>query len=358
MSFQGSQLKMVRLANGLTQEELCSSTGISQGRYSKIEKELSEPNQNEIQKISMHLNVHPAIFFERIIVSSKTEPQYRRRQSLSVKEKASVEAIGKMVAQRVNRLLSETETTIGAKYPLPEVDLFDFDIDPVRCAKEVRSILGFEHQPIRDLYKAVESFGIFIIELDLSSLNAGKLLDGFTLQGERAMVFLNGALPLERKRFTLAHELGHLVMHPSGSTRNGEEQANVFASELLMPESGIRSDLSFFKLSDLRGLKLKWRTSIKALIYRAAHLGLIDDNRRLDLYKQYSARGWSTIEPNPLFGEKPELLGKLMAYFQRENGYSTLELSQIMNLDSTNKFLKYLFPSEPSVVPSNVFKLV
>lgn len=53
--------------------------------------------------------------------------------------------------------------------------------------------------------------------------------------------------------------------------------------------------------------------SIQALIMRGAHLGLIDDRRKLSLFKQLSARGWRKSEPVTVHAEQPMLMWKLLA---------------------------------------------
>lgn len=64
-------------------------------------------------------------------------------------------------------------------------------------------------------------------------------------EGDRAVVWLNDHDPRRRKRFTLAHELGHLMLHGSGgrgmfrdltfSGSHEEREANEWAAALIMP---------------------------------------------------------------------------------------------------------------------------
>lgn len=61
-------------------------------------------------------------------------------------------------------------------------------------------------------------------------------------EGEETLVLLSSGTPAERQRFTLAHELGHMVMHLIPHP-DQEKQANSFAAELLMPARDIRGGL-------------------------------------------------------------------------------------------------------------------
>jgi len=80
-------------------------------------------------------------------------------------------------------------------------------------------------------------------------------------QGESKAIGVNAAHPMVRQRFTVAHELGHLVLHPgkelildhvrvnlrddvsSLGTDREEREANAFAAELLMPRAAVESEV-------------------------------------------------------------------------------------------------------------------
>lgn len=83
-----------------------------------------------------------------------------------------------------------------------------------------------------------------------------------TSNPQEPVILLNTNQKLKRKRFSLAHELGHYVLHhregkvhvdktvffrndiPNKEDRRMEREANVFASELLMPENLVRKSFS------------------------------------------------------------------------------------------------------------------
>src|SRR6185369_4316254 len=102
---------------------------------------------------------------------------------------------------------------------------------------------------------------------------------------KQPVIFTNRAMLGDRLRFTLAYELGHLVMHTSGSANLGESighEANLFAAEFLMPEKDILPDFKdkHITLQLLAELKKKWKVSMQSLLYRADSLGLIDYNQK------------------------------------------------------------------------------
>lgn len=108
---------------------------------------------------------------------------------------------------------------------------------------------------------------------------------------------------------TLAHELGHLVLHSGVISTDIEGEAGEFAAEFLMPIATIRPQLRNIRLNRLTDLKREWGVSIQALIERAFRADLMTQNDRTRLYKQLSHHGWRTREPasDELAPELPQL---------------------------------------------------
>ena len=92
--------------------------------------------------------------------------------------------------------------------------------------------------------------------------------------------------PTDRARFTLAHELAHLIMHRI-PTPDSEGEADRFASEFLMPARDIAADLNGFSLQKAAVLKPYWRVSMAALIQHAEDLSKITEwqHKNLNIQK-------------------------------------------------------------------------
>lgn len=127
--------------------------------------------------------------------------------------------------------------------------------------------------------------GATIIEKPLKS-SEGRIVFG----QNKAIITVNSEIVYEgKKRFVLAHELGHLEMHrnlvpvhhDTDATleyfKNGhqETEANEFASELLMPESLFKKECFGKKFSPdlLRSLADRFKTSITSVAYKYFELG-------------------------------------------------------------------------------------
>jgi Zn-dependent peptidase ImmA (M78 family) len=118
----------------------------------------------------------------------------------------------------------------------------------------------------------------------------------------------------DRRRFSVAHELGHLVLHqvPEGSPHALERQADLFAEAFLLPAAAMREALAPpITLTTLADLKARWGVSLQALIRRARTLEIIPHSHYQALSAQLGARGWRTQEPIAVPVERPRALRQL-----------------------------------------------
>ncbi len=119
-----------------------------------------------------------------------------------------------------------------------------------------------------------------------------KNADGRIVFGKtKAIITINSNIQYEgRKRFTIAHELGHYEMHKNifqhhnddvytldsfNNSGNQETEANQFASELLMPEELFRKECEGKPFSPdlLRHLSERFQTSLTSATYKYLELG-------------------------------------------------------------------------------------
>ncbi len=169
-------------------------------------------------------------------------------------------------------------------------------------------------------------------------------------------MFVNRESPRDRLRFSLAHELGHMVMHTLPSP-NIEDEADRFAAEFLMPERDIRSDLHDLTLPRLVLLKRYWRVSMAAILKRAEDIGTITANQARYLWQQMGRAGYRTREPVELDvdGEQPALLQELVRIHQRELGYSRKDMHYLLALNDEELDAIYLqSPTDPGARPLRV----
>ena len=302
----GDRLRQMRELHRLTQSDLAAQVpGLTQPRLSRIEKELAVASAETVELLSAVLGVR-SDFFRREPVPDVLghSPQFRSRTSLTTSGKAAALQWARLVLEAYDRLAAA-----AVRIPLrlaPQTGA-----TPVEAAGYARRQLGFSAgEPLPYLILAVERAGVPVVGLPYSVDG----LDAFCAwrDGTPVVAVLGGA-PGDRLRFSVAHELGHLLLHSSRPDRgNAEREADEFAAELLTPLHAIGPAMPANPtLRSLAMLKTQWGVSIRSLIRRAREVGAIDQDRSTGLHRQLSARGWSRVEPGFVPVEKPRAFRKL-----------------------------------------------
>jgi len=149
------------------------------------------------------------------------------------------------------------------------------------------------------------------------------------------------AVPGDRERLTLCHEIGHVVMHHAPTDEDPEEEANRFAAEFLMPADEIGPELVNLTLPKAAALKSQWKTSMQSIIVHAHRLGQISDNQYQYLFRQLSMRGYRTSEPYPIPPEEPEMFKDVVEFHQRKLRWGLRDLSVYLGESEDNFREKY-----------------
>ena len=199
--------------------------------------------------------------------------------------------------------------------------------------------------PIEDLTKLAERAGIIIFAFDFGT----ELMDGFcqhACDGLPAVIYINTNQPKDRYRFSLAHEIGHLICHQTPHPEQ-EVEANRFAAEFLMPTRDIKNDFEPHSLTRFMDLKLYWGTSMQALIYKAWQIGSLSDR----MYKYYviemSKRGFRKREPVEAthLVEVPITLRSIIRSHLNDLDYTVDELAEMFGLVTEDLETLYPVPS-------------
>jgi Zn-dependent peptidase ImmA (M78 family) len=200
---------------------------------------------------------------------------------------------------------------------------------PEEAAALARASWRIPPGPLPDLTALVESAGVPVIQMTLGH----DKLRAISMPGPdgRHVIVLNRDLPASNQRFSLAHELGHLVMHYTAVTPAIEEEADAFASALLAPAADIQNDLRGLRFKDLGGLKQKWRISMQALVRAARDLEAISERQ----YRTFSIEmnqlpGGRKREPGEFPVEQPRLVRTVIDYYRNQLGYTVGEVAQRM----------------------------
>lgn len=312
----GEAIHTARIAAGLTQAQLSEITGITQAALSRYENDLRVPDSSTVDSLALAVGVSSRLLakMSRSAGAIAADAHMRRRATAPTKVWIRLEARLNILREQMHLLLSSID--YRAPNSLPQLDPLDYL--PHEAARLVRAQWQMPQGPVRNLTGWMEAAGCLIIEQDFGTSRVDGLSQWID---EHPIVLMNSRLPTDRKRFTLAHELGHLVMHsePVHISKETEKEAMAFAAELLMPTHLIRPELRNTSLGHFANLKRKWMVSIAALIEQAHNLQTISGTKRTSLYKALSARGWRKREPlsDQLPPESPATPAAIVNSFRR-----------------------------------------
>jgi Zn-dependent peptidase ImmA (M78 family)/transcriptional regulator with XRE-family HTH domain len=270
---------------------------------------------------------------------------HRKRASLGAQALRRIHAELALSRLQVRALVLAASTEQSHQFRHVEVD----DLDtPADAAHLVRKEWGLPAGPVAHVVGVIEEAGGFVLTRDLGTRELDAVSQWAT--EEAPLFLLNEQAPTDRFRFSLAHELGHIVMHTEpGSSSVQERQADEFASEFLMPASNIRTELrGEVDLNRLLTLKQRWGVSMAALARRALSLNVIRDWQYRNLMIEMSALGYRTQEPGAIAPERPWRLPGLVTQLEQELGYSPPQVADLVGLLPDE--LDSLYPTGSSYV--------
>jgi Zn-dependent peptidase ImmA (M78 family)/transcriptional regulator with XRE-family HTH domain len=316
----GERVRAVRHLLGISQIDLADAASVSQSLISQVENGVKEASEELLMAIS-EATATPRSFFD--IMPPDVPMGTLRFRKLATARQGDTKRI-KVLFDEAYRVI--TELMNEANYPRPDLPQITYEpsVDDLeKLASETRAALQLtDDGPIRHVTRACERAGVAVVPLTLPSIDDNEEgtvghfgVSCWLSKDDPAVVgYFTGASG-DRQRFTIAHEIGHLVLHSRRrSVRDPEGEANYFAAAMLIPlhraEEMFANDIT---LSDLQHMKAHWGVSIQALIMRGANLGFIDERRKTSLFKQLSSRGWRKNEPVTVHAEEPMLAWMLIS---------------------------------------------
>lgn len=319
--FNGKRLKNARLFRGLTLTELAENTGISKQSLSLYENEKNTPEHERVRALATSLNFPYDFFFQMDAWETVTDVTYFRSLASATKMDRTAQSIKLEYVAKIYEVLMNYIDFPALNLPEVSFDGSDDEFDNKKIeetqkqiesiALKLREFWGIGDAPIKNLQFLLEKNGVIITGFDTLE----DKIDAFsqrTIVGNGDIYFIAVALgqrPEGRIRFDMAHELGHILLHPWSENlelitkeefKAREKQANMFASAFLLPKSSFSKDVQAYPtdLKYYQFLKKKWKVSIQAMAYRSNQLGIISDNQFQYMMRQISKNGWRTKEPD------------------------------------------------------------
>ncbi len=297
----------------LTQTTLAELAGIAQSKVSDIEGSRQEATPEDVERIARATGF-PVPFFYGGPLPDLPDGNFRRLK----RGKARVTRQVRAQARQVVELVQRAEPRLA----MPPVR-----IKPVRAAADIEAIAAEVREeagvgsrdPIPNLTRAVERAGVVVAGLpnDIPDHYGFSAWPDFGFDSRPIIVFARED-PGDRQRSTIAHELGHLILHSplrddELALDEAEKEANRFAGALLLPrEAAVEAMRPPLTLTTLAHVKATFGASIGMCAYRAEELGLISEERHVSLRKQMTSRGWHRREPVEVGQEQPLLIRKVL----------------------------------------------
>lgn len=349
---------LVRNEHGWSQMDLAEASGLSQGYISKVENGIIDLTGDALTAVAAALECPIDLLTDETSLQGLevTCLHHRRRGSkISAGTKKRIEAAANLTRISVEGILNGIE--LEPELRLHRFDIDEFDGDAAQVAQTVRAAWRVPTGPIANVIQLIEAVGIIVVTRSLHTRAQDALSTWPASEGRPPIMVINEGQPGDRQRLTVAHELGHLLMHQIPNDEQ-EQQANTFAAELLAPAEEIGPQLAGLTVRDfprLVMLKQEWGLSVAALIRRAKDLDLIGDRTYRTLQIKLGELGWRTHEPGNIPVEVPQTLERVIKLHVNEHAYNLDELAKCARM-IPEKFARRYDP--PGSKPSTKLRLV
>lgn len=303
--FNGKRLKEARLFNKLTITELAEKLNVTKQMISKYENEKSEPSFENSLQLNSILGYPREFFYSTDKYSIENEGTFFRSRLTATQKSKQPASIALKYSVIVRDFLEQY-----VEFPvLQNREEYEGMDDLEKIALKIRNSMDLGVKPIHDIIEVAELMGFTVLNMDYQEDKVDAFSSMNTINGNNYFVITTGdSGSFYRQQFSIAHEIGHWVLHQNinpqeldkDEYKTIEEEANKFASTLLLPKDSFGNELSSKIVDEIDtyyNLKRKWNVSMAAMIMRARDLNIISATQQTKLYKQMHYRKWRNPEP-------------------------------------------------------------
>ena len=291
----GQRLKLARAASGLSLRELQAAidnlvTAQAIGKYERNEDMPSSRVLSALAALSTYRRTIYSSPRRWFFTGSSSARRTSRPSGKKHSSRAGAPSAGALPDARRHARSSERGVGPPARSALPDQGRRRRG----KCGAGCPTHWGLGIDPIPNLSELLEERGMKILSVDLTDI------DGLTAKVRRKdgepipVIVIKENAWSERKRFTLAHELGHMLMdvRPGGL----EKAANRFAGAFLMPAEacGVKSASIARRSASANCCRLKelFGASFQAIAYRCHDLGIHQRRRLQGMFQAFNEHGW------------------------------------------------------------------
>lgn len=344
----GRNIKKYRMLMGMSLRDMGEKLNVSHQTIKKYEENELTPNSERLIEISKLFNINLSDLLNAFIVPELKFENFRKRSKLSkTKEKGLYMLIGDEIAKYLEVLDFANEDYSFDK------NKWNFDVNDVedieKISIEVRNLLGVSDDCALDnLTDKLEDNNFLILEI-----NYEEQFDGFCEYVDDLAFIILSSKGFERNRFTLAHELAHLILNFKEHLNEKEKEhyCDIFASSLLMPAKAMKREFEFnnsiitrnVSINEIILIAKEYKVSLNAVIMRLYSLGIIDEYKKKNLFILLSKSGLRTNQIK-IVDEHPTRKNKIIFRLEAEKIISTDEAVKYLGV-TTDEFFRSDFGS-------------
>ncbi len=275
------RLKSARVKAGLSQDGLVERMGntISKNAISKYEQGEMMADSKVMSSLAKALDVKFDYFFRPFSIEIG-QIDFRKKSKLSQKSLASIRQQATDIIERYIELEQLLNIQTGFVNPLKGM-MIESSEQVEGAAEKLLYEWQLSFNGLPNIIDMLEDHEIKVIEIE-----AHEDFDGLSgwADGQYPIVVVNSTFPVERKRLTTLHELGHLLLQfdPKFTPRDIERLCFQFGSALLIPRATFRKEIgitrSQFSTPEFRLYKATYGMSVQALMARARILNVISES--------------------------------------------------------------------------------
>ncbi len=310
------RLKSARIMKGYSLQDLTDALEkrVSKQALNKYEQGLMKPESEVLLLICNALDVRPDYFTRETSITLENV-EFRKLKKLSAKESASIKEKTIDVLERY----FELEDILGIEEefinPIDDIEINSYT-DVERAVERMRDKWKLGEDPLNNVIELLEDNNIKVIEI-----KSEDEFDGLaTWKGIKTpVVVVNSKLKADRKRFTVLHELGHILMKVNHLPEKEREfYCHSFAGAMLIPKKALIKELGSSRtqiyLNELVYLKEQFGASIQAIMFRAKHLDIVSESFFKNFMIYFSMKRYKKNEPGEYKGQEKSNRFKQLIY--------------------------------------------
>jgi Zn-dependent peptidase ImmA (M78 family)/DNA-binding XRE family transcriptional regulator len=310
------RLKSARIMKGFSLQDLADAleNGVSKQALNKYEQGLMKPDSAGLLSLCNALDVRPDYFTRETSITLENV-EFRKLKKLSSKESAKIKEKTIDILERYFEL--EDILGIDKEFynPISDIKINTY-ADVELAVEKIREEWKLGEDPLNNVIELLEDNNIKVIEIEAEDEFVGLAT---WKQIKNPVVVVNSNLKADRKRFTVLHELGHILMnvnhHPE---KEREFYCHSFAGAMLIPKRALIKELGNSRnkiyINELVYLKEQFGASIQAIMFRAKHLGIVSESFHKNFMIMFSMKGYKKNEPGEYSGSEKSNRFKQLIY--------------------------------------------